>query len=317
MLGTYASLMLRIGALLLFLFFKPGLVFGQERIVNDDEFGITGGVHVSFGTHVQRAGVFLAGYCIFNHLQLNANFRLAFAGRHLGPRLGSVECIQSVGVVYGFENGADHYNFFPHSVSNQMDWKYAVGYAYNFYWDRWKTSQRTGTIGFSVDKMELIHENDALGARTDRYRTAALMVSYRYLDNRYAVNTTLWTGNANDPAVRKVDSVAFARFGYKDLSDARYGKISHGLLSAQWDHAFDYGQQLRVNFGVDSEQVRNFIQNKLMHDMYLWPRKWNTARNPHIPMLDAEGQPFVYWEGQVLRQDRLLLQVGLNDLSFY
>jgi hypothetical protein len=131
------------------------------------------------------------------------------------------------------------------------------------------------------------------------------------------LNNTLWTGNGNDKNVKTIRESDFARFGYKDLSEARHGQYAHGLLSAQWDQAFSYGQTARLNVGGDAEQIRNVFQNKIMHDMYLWPAKWNSAKNPHVPMLDSEGKPYLYKEGQQVRKAKFYFNLGLNECGYY
>jgi hypothetical protein len=54
-----------------------------------------------------------------------------------------------------------------------------------------------------------------------------------------------------------------------------------------------------------------------MHDMYLWPAKWNTAKNPHVPMLDSEGKPYLYKEGQEVRKVKFYFNLGLNECGYY
>ena len=104
---------------------------------------------------------------------------------------------------------------------------------------------------------------------------------------------------------------------YMDTTGGRFTSFSHGLLSAQIKAALPYYQMLQVNLGTDSEKVRNVMQNKLFHDMVMLPKKWRPQHNCHIPMLDAQGNPFLYKEDQVIRPSRPYLNLYGNPSLFY
>lgn len=109
-------------------------------------------------------------------------------------------------------------------------------------------------------------ENDALGWQgKDRYRTGAINLAWYKNQNRYAANIQLWTGNPYDPLAKSFPQPenSKARWGYKDLSNTRFGKISHGILA--FDFARDIGYRTIFNsrIGIDDERVRYYLQNKL------------------------------------------------------
>ena len=104
---------------------------------------------------------------------------------------------------------------------------------------------------------------------------------------------------------------------YMDTVRGVYTQYSHGLLSAQVKYNLGYSQNVQLNAGVDAEQVRNAVQNKVIHDMPFIPRKWNKAKNCYIPMLDSEGGQYLYRPGQRIKPPRLYLNLFSNASVFY
>lgn len=279
--------------------------------------GLRGGVSFSFGSHVRQIGITVSGYCYHDFIQINALSQLGWHSRNLGPQGKGKEALLSLGAVAGFDPSGNIENFFHSGVSNQMGKKYSIGFAQNFYWDSHQTSQHTGTIGLQFGHFEITHENDILSKEgSDRYRTGAFSVAYFNNTDRFAVVTTTWTGNTNSrKSVKHKEGVG--RFGYIDISETEYGAFSHGILSAQWNHYWGYGQTSTAALGIDSEHIRNAMQNQLMHDMYLFPKKWNKARNKHIPMIDSEGMPYIYADDQKIKKDKFYYQFFLNKPGYY
>ena len=104
--------------------------------------------------------------------------------------------------------------------------------------------------------------------------------------------------------------------GYKDLTHAKYGKLSHGILAARADYYWKHGQVVRMESGVDAEQIRHLFQNKLVHD-FLVPAKLVKHKNPHYPMLQSDGSPYLFKKGQHVRPAKFYFQAGLNQMMFY
>ena len=301
-----------------FLLFCPtSKLLAQDNPFKSESNGFTGGLNISFGSHVKRTGVFVGGYYYKDFLQVNAIARWYFNFKNLGELQRGTEKHMGIGLAYAFDESVYTPNHFVSVTGSQTGKKYSIGYGYNFYWDHRKTSQRTGTVGFQLGALDLVHENDGLAIHSDKYRTATLYIGYRWDYHRIGVNSILWTGDAGSSAVNEVKESNFSRFGYKDLSQAEYGHFSHGLLSFQYDYAMDYYQVANVNIGVDSERVRNVLQNLIVHDLYFWPKKWNPAKNPHVPMLDTDGNPYLYLKEQEIRKSLFYFNLGLNETLFY
>jgi len=138
-------------------------------------------------------------------------------------------------------------------------------------------------------------------------------------ETRFAINTTLWHGNTHGPNARRIkDSGDYpCRHGYKDLSATHCGRFSHGIMALQVQQMLPYTQTAHLGVGIDSEKIRHFWQNKLIHDLLLFPASWENAHNPHYPMLDENGAPYLFKEDQVLKPSRFFFDLGLNPTLFY
>ena len=166
------------------------------------------------------------------------------------------------------------------------------------------------------DAVSVIIENDILARPVlDRFRTGAFLIQYQYEDIfQAAINCSMWTG-AMGKTVRDVP--AFPWGCYIDTTGGIYTDISHGLLSAQIKCNMGYSQIIQANLGVDAEQVRNTIQNKVIHDFFFLPKKWFKRNNCHIPMLDENGNQYLFKPEQKIKKAELYWNVFCNGNLFY
>ena len=104
---------------------------------------------------------------------------------------------------------------------------------------------------------------------------------------------------------------------YMDTTNVVYAKISHGLLSAQFKYNAGFSQNIQANFGVDADQVRNAVQNKFIHNMKFIPKKWNKAKNCHIPMIDENGNQYLFQPENKIRTAELYWNFFTNPNIFY
>ena len=212
-----------------------------------------------------------------------------------------------------------------HYLQNFTGKKFSVAYSYNFYLDQVETSQPTGTIYLQFNRLEILSENDILGKPSvDKFRTGSFRLAYNFPEFTLAINALTWTGNpkgvprSNDPDYR-------GRWGYKDLSEAKYGKYSHGIVALSVERTcFSFLPQNKFTFsnnslqiGIDSEYIRHFMQNILIHDFYFVPKKWNKARNPHYPMLMENGEPYLFKNGQKVKPMKFYFNFGSNSSISY
>ena len=143
-----------------------------------------------------------------------------------------------------------------------------------------------------------------------------MYIGYQIQDTKFGANLTLWTGDyTGSKKVR--DSDYPARFGYLGDDVNSYGKFSAGLLSMQIKQLLPYQQIAQANIGVDSEHVRNIVQNELMHDLPFLPRKWMQTEQLHVPMLTKEGEQYLYLPEQKVKPAAYYLKLGMNSGLFY
>jgi len=279
--------------------------------------GVNIGANLALGTHFQRLGIVVNAYYVNDHVQANAETRFYFNLKNLGPDMVYNEAVTSLGLVAGFGQKNNFNNPFINSISNQTKYKYSVGYSYNAYWNKIKTSQRTGIIALQFDKISVITENDLLAPPSlDRFRTAAFLIQYQH-DSSFqaAVTGTIWTGKMG---FKTPSTDPHFYFGcYMDTVGSVYPNYSHGLLSAQMKYNVGYSQNIQANVGMDSERIRNAVQNKIIHDMRFLPKKWIKNQNCHIPMLDDKGDQYMYQEGQKIKPATFYFNWFSNGAVFY
>lgn len=280
-----------------------------------DNHGVGVSVTSSFGSHFQRFGVSVYGYMIFDFIQINSSIKLYNNFLNLGPKNEYLELNAALGLCLGYGQQLEQKNLFINSVSNQTKYQNSISYSYNFWVNKVKTSQVTGIIALQFNHFSIITENDALAKRfLDRFRTGALLLQYQNKNFQYSINGTMWTGKLGK-GVR--DDVLFPKPGYLNTDNGLYCDLSHGLLSGQVMYVDEYGQNYQANIGVDAEQVRNVLQNKLIHDLPFVPEKWNTAQNLHFPMIDVENNQYLYRPEQKIRKTKLFLNGFINPNIFY
>ncbi len=301
--------------LLIFLFLFYFNAHAQFSFKENTGFSL--GITFSVGTHINRIGTFAKAFIYQDFAQLNIGTTYYYNFSGIERRSKYSEFQHYIAILFSHGELDSTENMFLSSVSNQTGKKYSIAYAYNIYRNKIGTSQQTGIFSFGFGKWQLISENDIFAQKaTDKFRTASLLLKYRYKEFSFAINTTLWTGNPKG-VKRLSDSTYKARYGYKDMSNAPYGKVSAGILAFEAQYALPYYQTIKLSSGIDSEKVRNTLQNKLIHDMYFIPEKINKARNPHMPMIADDGNLYLYKENQKIRPAKYYLKVSANDGIFY
>jgi len=302
----------------LFLCFIPFWGSSQDFLFQKQHAGFNFGGCLSLGSHFQRIGLVLNTYYVAgNHVQINVENRLHFNLKNLGPKMSYGEMVNSLGFVLGFGGNANYVNPFLSPVSNQTNLRYSIGYSFNDYRNKIKTSQQTGIISIQTGPVNILSENDLFARRSlDRFRTAAFLIQYQYRDKFQAgINCSMWTGKMG---YKRENTDSHFYFGcYMDTTEGVYTNYSHGLLSAQVKFHAGNGQVVQTNAGIDAEQVRNFAQNKLIHDMIFLPRKWKKANNCHIPMLDEKGNQFLFQVGQKVKKATPYYNISSNQLLFF
>ncbi len=284
----------------------------QAQLKFNNNIGGQIGISYNLGTHFKRLGLVGKLYYQQEYIQINLQVFGFYNFESLATKLSAWEAQIKTGIVLAWGKKQNSPNPFLNEISNQTGRAYSIGYSYNFYIDNVQTSQKTGTLGFSIYDFRLLMENDFLAfVDSDKYRTGLLSIYYRIGQTQIGIQQASWTADAYALGTFGVQNDSFpSPYGYRDITATSYSPCSVGSLNINIEQAVNYGQYLGFSLGIDAEQVRNIMQNKLVHDSFL-------LKNPHIPMIDQNGHPYLYLEGQKIRSPKLFLQFIANGSSFY
>jgi hypothetical protein len=292
---------------------------GQSQ---DSFFGFSAGISFDFGTKVNRIGLSAGAYYGYDFVQVNTSLKAYYNFQSLGLKQKTPELQLGGGINFGYGKRDSIATRFTGLGENNSRYRNAFGYSYTRYWDKNQTSQSTGLFNVQVQQFRFLTENDLFGAGKgwrDRFRTGAFLIDYTAGDFRFALASTFWTGDFVGCDIVK-DSLYPARYGYRKTERSQYGNFSLGLLSAQVNWLVPdvpLNQNVRLNAGVDSEKVRNAIQNKLIHNQRFVPTKWITHETPHLPMISDQGDAYECRPGQNIRPVSFYFNLGLNSPVFY
>lgn len=297
------------------LFCFPLFLNAQETFYRGDKLGFNISANFALGTHFQRLGLNFNLFYVQKAVQLNSEVRSYFSFKNLGPGKIYTEFVFSQGIVVAYGKNTIYGNPFFNSVSNQTGKKNSFGYSYNYYFNKVATKQVSGIVALQFGNMSFITENDILAKPIlDRFRTGAMLLQYQYKDQfQAAINCTMWTGEMG----RTTQNENFPYGCFMDTSGGKFVEYSHGLLSAQFKYHIGGAQNLQANVGIDAEQVRNAVQNRVIHDFCFIPRKWLKRNNCHIPMLTEKGDQYLFLPDQKIKSPKVYWNMFSNANLFY
>ncbi len=292
-----------------------------------NEVGVKLGVSMSVGTKINRLGLNLGVYYLYDPVQFNASWTGFWALNTFGPNdkkwesqfaLGASGALGLAAPAYAADSTELIKYFNP--LSNFSDRPYTVAYTYLWYRDNIGTSQKSGIVGIEINDFYLMMENDFLaGQGRDKFRTGGFKFGFRYENTLFAVTNILWTGDPRAKGTKRIrdDESYPSRFGYFNTEADPFSKYSHGIVALEVIQLLDYGQFVQLQLGIDGEQIRHLIQNQLIHDMPFIPKTWNSAKNPHVPMLDKNREMYLFKEDQHILPARFFANLSLNPPLFY
>lgn len=298
--------------LLLVFFGSPLILFSQFN--SHPKFGWQAGVVFAVGSHQQKIG--LSGNIFYHDLfyQFNLGSQFSFLLNSYGGRKGFWENRTDLGLV--LLAGKKNLRASPifGGLQHQTNYNYGLAYNYLLYRDNKGTSQWSGGFGLHIKEFFIAMENDIFaGGGRDRFRTAILYAHFRQEFFTYFTEVFLWTGETRNSIWNKTSTKRMP-YGYKDLSNLPYGKTSHGIWSFGIHASLPYRQIFTAKFGIDGEKIRNFVQNKLGHDLIFLPKKFK-RNTPHYPMLDTDGNPILSKE-QNKKRTKPFLSISTNNYLF-
>lgn len=256
-------------------------------------------------------GLTFNGYWTDYFAQINAQSSFHFHLTNLGQRKYFFESRTAFGaVLLAGKKQRDTFDFQMNALNHQTNYNLGLGYNYILYHDNVNTTQRSGGFALHIKEFSIHHENDIFaGQGRDRFRTGQFHFSYQYEDYKFGLGVKMWTGETR--GAKHVDFVNDKiRGGYKTLDDLPYGKTSHGIFYGSLTYNLPYNQDAFVKIGVDSEEIRHAIQNRLIHDLIFLP-KGVQHHSSHYPRLDEIGCPV--FEKQQAKKDKFYFQIGAGD----
>ncbi|MEM9916870.1 MAG: polymorphic toxin type 23 domain-containing protein [Bacteroidota bacterium] len=284
-----------------------------------DQYAVRIGISFQMGSKVNRVGLLGGAYQRVGQWQLNGLWRGYFNWNSYGPSGKRFEHQFAAAMLFGFGNSSAVREQAWTALNDQLGRQYSLGYVVRWYLDRF-TPQWSAGWAVRLGDVELLLENDAfIFGGKDRFRTGALEVAYWLNETRVGTQVLLWTGDPQHPSCRKIEkSTSYpCRFGYRDLSNSLLGIYSHGILSLKVGHAIWNDQWAELQLGLDSEKIRHFFQNKLIHDGLSIFQPLNGPENPHLPMLTPDGRPYLFQENQQIRKNRFWYAFGWNNETHY
>jgi len=280
------------------------------------------GLIVEYGTHVNRLGVLASTATQYSATQFNAELRGYFNFKTLGPAQKGYETAWSIGVAQGFGRGFVTDNPLIDSHYFDSGKRFTLGYTFTKYDDRIETSQGTGSVFFAHRDFFFNFENDLFGNThgRDRFRTGGVSFHYYYDRWLFSIKNIIWTGETRcKEKVSYTDTDYPSRYGYQDVTKCKYGHLSHGIAAFNVRYMPEgwFGQNLNAALGLAHEWIRHFLQNKIIHDMYFVPDAINPSQNLHYPMLDENGDAYLFLKEQVLKKPRIYAQLSANGHWLY
>ncbi len=279
------------------------------------------GAVVTLGKPVMRIGLMAGAQWSYSLASANIEVRWHHNFSSYGPPISSNEWQTKLALMggWGTDKGYDfiHHIYLPTYTQNNWD----LGYSLNYYHDDLGSSQWTGTFLARLDRVLVAIENDIFTpwGMSDSYRTGTLQIYYADSLQLLEWRNTMYTGYTHCEQKKRIteDKSYPARWGYIDFSDCKYAAYSHGVSAIVYQRRLPYAQIASVGVGMDDEHIRNFWQNRVIHDMYMFPARWNKAQNLHIPMVAEDGDNYLYGEDQEIRRSNIFWELGLNPTSAY
>ncbi len=285
--------------------------FSQQSISSGTSasFGIFGGLYFEIGSHIQAVGLQIKAYGTYEFGQINIGQTFKYNLGSYGKRRNFLESRSALGALLLWGKRNQNIDFLLDGLNHQTGYNYGVAYNYLIYKDNIGTSQLSGGWALHLKKVSLYFENDVFGGQSkDRFRSGNFVISYRDSNFRIHSGVYIWTGETRESIWDKTPRTG-APYGIRDLSALPYGKTSHGIAYGSLILNTQFGNQVHYKLGLDSEQIRHFVQNRVSHDLFFLPKKLE-RNTPHYPRLDSNGKAI--FTKELRRPDRFYFQNSLN-----
>jgi len=213
------------------------------------------------------------GYIGFDYAQLNIGNAFAWKMYSLGRRRIFFENRAYGGLCLMVGADRSIIDFDLDGLAHQTNKDYSVAFYYLIYSDNVGSSQLSGAFGVYIKNVSVRFENDVFGGQArDRFRTGIVHIAYRTTENKFGLGLNLWTGETAGSFWEKLITTKNMPNGYRSLENLPYGKTSHGIAYVSVQHRLRNNNIVSIKLGVDSEHVRHFFQNRLIHDLIFCQR---------------------------------------------
>lgn len=223
---------------------------------------------------------------------LSLNPQIAVGTNGAGVGFNATAGWSKWGIKAGLSAGGTVYGTAAHGGAVGFEGRFGGGLSYevgglNSKWTSWlngtsiglskmnfysgETSQQTGMFSLGYRGGKLNFDNDLLGDGGDRFRTSGVSIGYK----DFSLGLNMFTG---DPGLenRRTASLGgdpngtYIESNGNDPDKYRFGGLYFGYKG--------------YRVGVNSEGVRNFFQNRLIHD--------GVTNSPHFRVLDNKWKPY-------------------------
>jgi len=306
--------------ILLFAFYFSNAVIGYAQ---EDQWKVHLQITTNFGFPQNNIGFKIIGeYQTSEAVEMALAYDIRYHLRNFGPNTKHLEhsILGTLHYTWGDRVEPDDVDLSYIKFLDSRRFKNSFGYTWQRFFNAIGTSQNVGTIHMRFNKTVTQFSNDVFANTNgkDRYRSGGFAFGFYEKKTLYMSKLLIWTGDSHCKEMKKIrDSDYPARWGYRDITDCNYGRISHGILSFGVIRDIDFGQTVGAHIGVDSEHIRHFVQNKVFHDLYFIPRFMNKTKNLHLPMKTVDGENYLFEEDQKIRSNKFVWQFSLNPSSLY
>ena len=313
--------------LLIFLLLFHSNIFSQEKVIIYPKVGIS----LQWGMPVNRIGFNFSIASVYKNFQWSNSVFCFYNRNCFGYNNSSLETQLSTNLGFGFSKKVEKLEnnialIQPHS--NFTNNNHFISYGLKYYGDNNATSQTTGFFIYRFKNFFLQTENDALIFKTyDRFRTGAFSLGFEnnyqsnqswFSQQRFALHFLAFMPSNKDANAKKVAETSYpSPNGYLDFSKNIRGNVSVGALFFQLESSLNFNQAAFLQVGIDDEHVRNFIQNKIFHDLKFIPKSWKKVKNYHVPMLKKDNTNYLFLENEKVRPTKLFFHLGTNSPMNY
>ncbi len=313
------ALVMRVGLTVL-----VGIITTNIGYSQSDNYKIHLQIKINIGSPIKNIGIGIIGeYLETSGMEIAAGYDLTYHFKNYGIPDKHLEhhLFGTAHYLWGSRQEEDELVNFIKMLDTGAS-AHSFGYTFEYFYNKIGTTQKIGTFHYRLNNLVFQFSNDLFGHFNywDQYRTGAVGIGWVERETYFNMNLLFWTGNTNEKTVMKYregESDYPARFGYRALDEAVGGRFSHGILSFGVIRDAGIGQNVGVHLGIDAEQIRNLIQNKVFHDMHFIPSFMTNPKNLHIPMKMEDGHDYLFKEGQKIRKPKLVWQLALNPNLLY